>query len=87
MEQDKQAAIVVCGDIDGVQGIISADGGVDVTADFAFSLDIMDDFISFLAPSIFPDQAMSLSLITLEESILRDHAHFGCAIWSLPISI
>ena len=85
VEQDKWAIAVVCGDVDGAQGIISADGGVDATAEFTFSLEIVDNFISLLAPSSFPDRAMSSSLITLEDCPLGLHLLCTFTFFSLVL--
>ena len=56
---------------------------MDATADFAFPPEIVDNFISLLAPSSFPDCAVSSSLITLEDSILQDCAYYALSLSSV----
>jgi hypothetical protein len=89
-ERDKRvvAAVVgVAGDVDKV----SVDGGVDAVANSSSSLEVINDFVSFLAPSSFPDQPVSSSLVTLEDSVLRDHIEYALSTsssstWTFDIS-
>ena len=80
-ERDKRIVMAdgVSGDVDRMRKV-SADGGVSVAADSSFPPEVVDDLVSFLAPSSFPNQPVLSSLVTLEESVLRDHLEYASAL-------